>query len=169
MNFKNIVLAFLCLLSTNLFAQSTTIKGKIFDGQTQEPIAGATVQLISNPQIETTCNAEGQFTITTNSQSDSLKISFIGYTSIVKAASDTMIISLTPNVQELQSVFITANREAGLRTQAPIAISKLSPTLIDETKANQVFEIINKTRVRSKSWGVSYKKSIFTKKKLSKH
>ena len=31
MSFKNILLAFLCLVSANIFAQSTTIKGKIFD------------------------------------------------------------------------------------------------------------------------------------------
>jgi outer membrane receptor protein involved in Fe transport len=145
MSFKNILVALLCLLSANIFAQSNTVKGKIFDGETKEPIVGATIQLVSDPQTGTSTNSEGEFTITTNSQSDSIKISFIGYTPVVKVAYDKMVISLTPNVQELQSVVVTANREAGLRTQAPVAISKLSPKLIDESKANQVFEIINKT------------------------
>jgi outer membrane receptor protein involved in Fe transport len=48
-------------------------------------------------------------------------------------------------VETLQSVVVTANREAGLRTQTPIAISKLSPKLIEETKPISVYEIINKT------------------------
>ena len=145
MSFKNILLAFLCLVSANIFAQPTTIKGKILDGETKEPIVGAAVQLMSNPQIGATSNSEGIFTITVNNQSDSLKISFIGYTPLVKIASENMVIALVPNAQELQSVIVTANREAGLRTQSPIAISKLSPKLIDESKANQVFELINKT------------------------
>ena len=111
-----------------------TFKGKVFDSETKEPIVGAMVQLLSNPQMGTTSNAEGKFSIATNSQSDSLKISFIGYTPLVKIASENMVIALTPNAQELQSVIVTANREASLRTQSPMAISKLSPKLIDESK-----------------------------------
>jgi hypothetical protein len=51
MSFKNILLAFLCLVSVNIFAQSTTFKGKVFDSETKEPIVGAMVQLLSNPQM----------------------------------------------------------------------------------------------------------------------
>ena len=63
MSFKNILLAFLCLVSVNIFAQSTTFKGKVFDSETKEPIVGATVQLTSNPQLGSISNSEGLFTI----------------------------------------------------------------------------------------------------------
>ena len=106
---------------TTIFFKSVA-KVKIFDGETKEPIAGASVQLMSNPQIGTTSNSEGIFAITINNQSDSLKISFIGYTPLVKIASENMVIALVPNAQELQSVIVTANREAGLRTQSPFWI-----------------------------------------------
>ena len=55
-----------------------------------------------------------------------------------------MVISLNPSVQSLQNVIVTANREASLRTTAPMAISKLSAKLIDETKATSAVEIVNK-------------------------
>ena len=45
MSFKNILLAFLCLVSANIFAQPTTIKGKILDGETKEPIVKIIVLL----------------------------------------------------------------------------------------------------------------------------
>lgn len=138
-------MAFLCLYMSNIFAQSNTFNGKILDIETKEPIVGATIQLLSNLQIGTTSNNEGKFNLAINSANDSLKISYIGYTTIIVAGTSDLVISLVPNAQQLQGVVVTANREAGLRTQSPIAISKLSPKLIDESKANQVFELINKT------------------------
>ncbi|MFW1012943.1 hypothetical protein ACEV93_25080, partial [Vibrio parahaemolyticus] len=77
--------------------------------------------------------------------SDSLQVSFVGYKAIIVESKPGVIIPLTPNSSQLQSIIVTANREAGLRTQSPIAISKLSATLIDETKASMAFELVNKT------------------------
>ncbi|WP_294961514.1 TonB-dependent receptor [uncultured Flavobacterium sp.] len=47
--------------------------------------------------------------------------------------------------QELENVFVTANRTATLRKETPVAISKLTAKTINETKATAVYEIINKT------------------------
>nr|WP_315223243.1 TonB-dependent receptor [uncultured Flavobacterium sp.] len=51
----------------------------------------------------------------------------------------------TTRTQELENVFITANRTATLRKETPVAISKITAKTINETKANAVYEIINKT------------------------
>ena len=116
MNFKNIILAFLCLYQSNIFAQSKTITGKILDSETKEPIVGATIQLLSDFQIVSTTNNEGKFNLFINSETDSVKISFIGYSPLVIEANSELVISLMPNVRQLQSYVVTANREAGLRT-----------------------------------------------------
>lgn len=50
----------------------------------------------------------------------------------------------TTKYQELENVFITANRTATLRKETPVAISKLTAKTINETKATAVYEIINK-------------------------
>ncbi|KLT68546.1 TonB-dependent receptor [Flavobacterium sp. ABG] len=47
--------------------------------------------------------------------------------------------------QELENVFVTANRTATLRKETPVAISKITAKTINETKATAVYEIINKT------------------------
>ncbi|WP_166925464.1 TonB-dependent receptor [Flavobacterium poyangense] len=47
--------------------------------------------------------------------------------------------------QELENVFVTANRTATLRKETPVAISKITAKTITETKATAVYEIINKT------------------------
>jgi iron complex outermembrane receptor protein len=45
----------------------------------------------------------------------------------------------------LEAVIITANRSATLRKEVPVAITKLSQKLINETKPTAVYEIVNKT------------------------
>ena len=51
----------------------------------------------------------------------------------------------TTKSQELENVFVTANRTATLRKETPVAISKITAKTINETKATAVYEIINKT------------------------
>jgi iron complex outermembrane recepter protein len=47
-------------------------------------------------------------------------------------------------VENLEEVFITANRTATRRKETPVAISKLSSKTINESKAVALFEIVNK-------------------------
>lgn len=145
MKLKYISMGLLCLLSNYTFAQNAnTIKGKIFDAQTKEAIIGASVQLVSNAQVGTISNTEGSFSMDVPSTTDSVRISFVGYKPVVLAANSNLVIALSANAKELQSVIVTANRELTLRTEAPLAITKLSPRFIDETKATQAYELINK-------------------------
>ncbi|RKR11353.1 outer membrane receptor protein involved in Fe transport [Flavobacterium sp. 90] len=51
----------------------------------------------------------------------------------------------TTKSQELENIFVTANRTATLRKETPVAISKITAKTINETKATAVYEIINKT------------------------
>ncbi|MBB1193284.1 TonB-dependent receptor [Flavobacterium sp. SOK18b] len=51
----------------------------------------------------------------------------------------------TAAVENLNEVVITANRGKAKRSEVPMAISKLSTKLIQETKATSAFEIVNKT------------------------
>jgi iron complex outermembrane receptor protein len=46
--------------------------------------------------------------------------------------------------EELENVFVTANRSATLRKDTPAAVSKLTAKTINETKAVAAYEIINK-------------------------
>ena len=135
----------MCLCYSSLSAQQTGIAGKILDAETKEPIVGALIQLQSTSSLRTISNAEGSFRITGSEDKDSLQISYQGYQSVTVACSAQPLIYLNPGGHLLQSVVVTANREAGLRTQSPIAISKLPAKMIDEAKSTMVYELINKT------------------------
>lgn len=118
--------------------------GYIFDSETREPLIGATVILRPGQQGAIT-DGSGHFSIPANGRADSLYVSYIGYEKrTIAGPSSGMAIALTPLQNSLQQVMITANREAALRTESPIAISKLSQVIINDTKPILMAELINK-------------------------
>ncbi|NOS57422.1 MAG: TonB-dependent receptor [Cyclobacteriaceae bacterium] len=137
-------IVWLCLITISSYGQNI-VNGKIYDAETKEPLVGATIQLASDLTIGTLTNAEGFFQLTNTTTNAPLKISMLGYEGLeVVATPERLSIALKPKVQEMQSVIITANREASLRIETPISVSKLSSKLIDETKATSLFEVVNK-------------------------
>ena len=120
------------------------ITGSVVDSETKEPLIGASTVFRSG-RGGTVTNANGQFKIPAVPHSDTLVISYIGYEKqLIANPSGNLLIALSPSTGNLNQVVITANREAVLRTDAPVAISKLSPTLIHETKPILITELINK-------------------------
>lgn len=131
----------LLLLSLNAMAQA--VSGNVFDAQTKEPLVGITLQ-VAGTNIGTVTNANGQFTLQTPAQT--LIVTGVGFRKReVSVTGKPLAISLEPAIEDLQTVVVTGNREAALRTETPIAISKLSARLINETKPTSIYEVINKT------------------------
>ncbi|WP_317128704.1 TonB-dependent receptor [Hymenobacter fodinae] len=133
----------LVLMSQAAWAQRT-LTGRVFDATTKEPLVGATVRT-PDAQLGTATNATGQFSLTTDATQ--VVVSAVGYkpfTLAVPTESSGLRVALEPAVEDLQTVVVTASREAQLRTDAPVAISKLSPTVIQDTKPTLLVELINK-------------------------
>jgi len=139
----SIALVLLCAWCATLRAQQA-ITGRVFDSETKEPLVGAIIRL--HPvNTGTITNGYGQFTIQLPGETDTLEISYIGYEKqIVIQPLSELSISLFPSVSNLQPVVVTANREATLRTEAPVAISKISAALINDTKPVLLTELVNK-------------------------
>lgn len=132
----------LAIFTTNAFGQQT-LTGNVYDSETMEPLIGANLLLRSNHQGAAT-NANGEFTIEA-AQNDTVEVSFIGYDKkAIPITSNNVSVPLIPAVNNLQQIVVTANREASLRTESPIAISKISPVLINDTKPVLIAELINK-------------------------
>jgi iron complex outermembrane receptor protein len=139
--FLQATILYMCVLT----AQAQSIQGKVFDTQTKEPVPGATVQIVSS-NIGTTTDNNGHFQLITDQTNVTIKISSIGFSAreIVVSDSKRLTIGLESASENLQSVVVTGNREASLRTESPIAISKLTPKMIDEAKPTAMYEIVNK-------------------------
>jgi iron complex outermembrane receptor protein len=121
------------------------IEGSVFDTQTKEPIPGATVQIVS-ANVGTTTDNNGHFAFSSPISNAILRISSIGFSAkeIQIESGKSIKVGLDAATENLQSVVVTGNREATLRTESPIAISKLTPRMIDEAKPTAMYEIVNK-------------------------
>jgi TonB-linked SusC/RagA family outer membrane protein len=66
------------ILPGSLLAQQVTVTGRITDGETAAPLAGATVR-VKNDKATTTSDAEGRFTIKAPSSEAIISITYVGY------------------------------------------------------------------------------------------
>jgi outer membrane receptor protein involved in Fe transport len=142
-NFYKVLTLWAALLIAPGCGWAQVITGRIFDAQTKEPIVGASIVFL-HAKTGVITNEKGNFSLPGTSAQ--VKVSYVGYTDkVVEVTDKPLSIALSPAEQNLQAVVVTASREAQLRIEAPIAISRLSPTLINDTKPTNVYELINKT------------------------
>ena len=143
MKYSIIIIALIAVVNSSY---SQSFKGKLIDELTNEPIIGAIVQL-KNKEIKTLSDYKGFFNLEGNfNENDSIVFSIYGYENlIVKYDHGSKVYSMKYSVLQLEPITVTGNRKESSRENTPVAISKLTPKQIDETKATSVFEIINKT------------------------
>ena len=133
------------LFFTTATAQAT-IKGRVADINTKEPVTGATIQCIG-PRCKAVClsNDAGEFQMICV-EADSLLVSNIGYHSKTIFVSDlTQPVWLSPAANVLNEVVISASRgETVKRSQAPIAITSISSRTIQDTRPVSADQLLNK-------------------------
>src|SRR5215467_12649929 len=105
---KNSILSalFLLAISMTAFAQQT-LRGKVTDGATDKPLAGASVTVAGGG---TTTDKEGNFSVDC-SKSKRVTITYVGYQSqsfVIKNCDAEMKITLEPIGQMMENVEISA-------------------------------------------------------------
>lgn len=125
------------LLSFVVNAQQNTVK--VLNAITNEPIVGASLK--QGSKIISISNERGEFRLSTIS--GEFEVSSLGFVSqkLDKLASP---IFLEESSQNLDAVVVTASRQAATRAETPVAIHKIGSALIQDTKAIQLTELINK-------------------------
>jgi iron complex outermembrane receptor protein len=118
-------------------------KGRILDISTKEPLPGASITAVASG-AKTISNVSGEFSITAR-EGETYMISMVGYTSQeIKFTKPREDIYLSASVSLLQELVISANREGGKRSQAPVAISAISAKTIQETRPTTIDQVLNK-------------------------
>lgn len=137
------LLSFLCLFGALTTYAQRVISGKIYDAQSKEPLIGANVY-VPGTLLGTLTDAAGRFSLSTDATN--LEVSYIGYENqkVVVPADGILNLAIQPTSLNLEAVVVSASREAQKRSDAPIAISKLSSDLINNTKAVALPELISK-------------------------
>jgi iron complex outermembrane recepter protein len=137
-----LTISFLILLFVVSLSEAQT--GKIYNAETKEPVAGATIRL-KQPGKIIVSDINGSFKLPSNDAKE-LFITSIGYTDTLVTISNAvkLDIALQPSARELDALIITASRMAQRRGDAPISITRISPRQINETKARDLPELLNK-------------------------
>ena len=133
------------LFATVAFSQST-ITGKIIGSDFNEPLPGANI-IEKGTSNGTTTNFDGEFSITTQTSSGEITITFVGYTSKTIAfngSQDLGTITLQSSEVGLQEVQIFASVAVDRKT--PVAVSTIKAADINLKLGTQEFpEILKST------------------------
>ena len=99
-----ILTAILCFAVVSV-AQNVTVKGIVVDGETNEPLMGATVMPIGGGQ-GTATDLDGHFTLSLPSSVKQVKVTYVGYKATTVAVSPQMTIALASD-NRLDEVVVT--------------------------------------------------------------
>lgn len=140
----------LSFFSAAAYAQTTT-SGSIIDARTHEALPYATIENADEPKTgqagHFVTDAKGHFSFDF-SKFKTIRIVAVGYTSqvfTVAKLKSPILIELEPTTVGLQQVIVSASRARQAREDAPIAISKINATQIQDTKATALYQLLNKT------------------------
>lgn len=106
MRIKLLLFSILAMLSAAVSAH--TIKGTVLDGDTKEPLIGATI-LVDGGKHTSITDIDGNFSITTDLEKATVVVSYVGYSSkTVKWTKDNAVLSIEmgSTVQDLEEVVV---------------------------------------------------------------
>lgn len=98
-------MAFLLLLSTNAFAQTKEVTGKVTDSKDGTPLAGVTIKQ-KNGTANTVSLADGSFKISVSSTASTLIFSYVGYTDLELPINAVMSVPLVASNKALSEVVV---------------------------------------------------------------
>ena len=142
-----ILFAVLMVFSTAAALAQATLKGKIVDAETNEPLIGATVSVKGSTQGSVT-DIDGHFTLKVGSNA-TIIFKYLGYEEMSmkinkKGDVDLGVITLKSDAQVLGDVVITSSVAVARKT--PVAVSSLAMDFIDEKLGTQEFpEVLKST------------------------
>ncbi|MFP4844804.1 TonB-dependent receptor [Winogradskyella sp. PE311] len=144
--FNQFLLAAVMVLSTTVAFAQSTITGKVIDVEMNSPLPGANV-VVKGTTNGVTTNFEGDFSLTAQSGSGEIVISYIGYiTQTITFSGNTDIgtITLEPSDVGLQEVQIIASIAVDRKT--PVAVSTVRAADIQLKLGTQEFpEVLKST------------------------
>lgn len=119
------------------------LAGTVIDGQTKEPLVGATVLLLPTGAGSIT-DHNGQFALPGAAPGDSIEISYVGYQPRRLSPESGTVLTLDPLPVALNQVIVSASRSVQERKDAPVAVSILSSKVLEEAKSTSLDQVLNK-------------------------
>jgi iron complex outermembrane receptor protein len=129
--------------------QSGTIKGRVSDKNSGEPLTG--VYIVYGKNLVTITTQDGSYLF--NASAGKLQITFncIGYLSVTKeillneGATEELNIKLETKVQEIEQIVISANKNEQKIAELSVSMDIIKASYISDNHINNAEELINKT------------------------
>ncbi|WP_337044058.1 TonB-dependent receptor [Emticicia sp. 17c] len=148
----------LLLISVGVFAQKTSIKGKVTDAETQKPLAGVSITL-KGKVAGTITNAEGNFELNASTPA-TLVVSMVGYErQEVSVNNETMLsIVMKAGTADLNQVVVSASRIEESILRSPVSIEKMDLRGIQQTPSPNFYDaLVNMKSLDMVTSGLTYK------------
>jgi outer membrane cobalamin receptor len=125
------------------------VRGKVYDKNTLEPLAG--VYVIYGKDLGTTTDQEGLYLINTSSGKLTISFQFIGYNTVKEEINvienDTveLNIGLEMKIREIDQIVISANKNEQKVAELSVSMDIIKTVFITENHITDAEELINKT------------------------
>ncbi len=143
---KKILTIALLLFLQNLLAQNKTLKGKVIDSESGEPLAFVNIGVVESGN-GTTSDENGQFSLELNFDNDSskftLKFNYMGFTEqTVTVSNKDLELEIKLESSEIVSgeVVVSGSRVSESILQAPVSIQKINATQITSTAGGNFYD-----------------------------
>ena len=136
-----IVLSFFLVCSVAAMAQ-TTVRGRVVDGESGEPVFSANVILEGTTNGVTT-DFDGQFLLPIAGYPAVLQVSFIGYAVErvnVQGPSDVITVRLQPDQVLIEAAEVIGERISEKQKQAPLTVESMDVIAIKEAPSGSFYE-----------------------------
>ncbi len=138
----------LAFFSLSLFAQ-TTYTGKVVDGDSGDPLIGASV-LIKGSTIGTVTDVDGSFTLIDgrSSSKGQLEVTYLGYQTMLiplSGVTDLGMINITQGLSGLAEVVVTGTMDIVQDRRTPVAVSTITTAEIRAKSGNVEFPELMKS------------------------
>lgn len=131
-------------LLTPIVSSAYTYKGKVVD-ETGSPLIGATVKSADNG-LMTTTDANGEFSLEVEKNAAKFEISYIGFipeTFVLKKDAQRLPrLSLTPDINALEEVVVTATRTPKALKDVPVVTRLISSDDIKKADATNIQDLL---------------------------
>ena len=144
---KQIVVSLILLIafSENVMSQKNGIEGVIRDAEDNSTLIGATIREHGTSNATTT-DIDGKFSMALKSETSTLIISYVGYTTKLINIDGKKHIEITLEKNALNLPSITISGQMGIDRKTPIAITTVNSNQIEEKLGTQEFpEILRGT------------------------
>jgi iron complex outermembrane receptor protein len=143
---NRILLPFIFLLSVHASGQLSTIRGRITDSTTHEPIRYASVTLDTSQYTMT--GEDGTFSFSSGKGDHIIQISCIGYRNFVQSFSTSgdhvLDVELSGRQSQLNQVVVSSSRQQRQLAREPVSLTVIQPYLITNTNSRDLSDVLNR-------------------------